>query len=322
MLHINSACVRRSSLLQNMGDFPLRSSVTWSNSRSPSLCGHRSVFKSPFFLEGICWFWSHLGRISVELIFETKDTCFKVLDHCCKVSFDPVTPRYWLREDQSAPTWATISFGDVLQKAWHKLASIFLGTSGPMWPLFFFGGLAFQLMVDWWFGFLGSPYERDCYLGVSLESQTTNPNHQLTISRALMVKKTSLGLGVKGTGREIESHWHPMTPCKSYDHPRESLRSHTPAYKSRFPDFHKPLWSNTAKHEDVLRDRCISMRMQMLQSIELLYIRPKGDVLNCGWSVTPRGFCGWPHFHTFPINCNVWIRTLQEAIICQSYSTA
>ena len=70
----------------------------------------------------------------------------------------------------------------------------------------FFGGLAFQLMVNWWFGFLGSPCERDCYLGVSLESQTTNPNHQSTISRALMVKKKSSGLGVKGTAREIESH--------------------------------------------------------------------------------------------------------------------
>ena len=33
-----------------------------------------------------------------------------------------------------------------------------------------------------WFGFLESPYERDCYLGVPLESQTTNPNQQLTIS--------------------------------------------------------------------------------------------------------------------------------------------
>ena len=36
-----------------------------------------------------------------------------------------------------------------------------------------------QLMVHWWFGawwfgYLGSPYERDCYLGVALESQTTN----------------------------------------------------------------------------------------------------------------------------------------------------
>ena len=31
-----------------------------------------------------------------------------------------------------------------------------------------------QLMLNWWFGFLGSPYERDCYLGVSLESQTIN----------------------------------------------------------------------------------------------------------------------------------------------------
>ena len=45
-----------------------------------------------------------------------------------------------------------------------------------------------QLMVNcwfgaWWFGFLESPYERDCYLGVPLESKTTNPNQQLTISR-------------------------------------------------------------------------------------------------------------------------------------------
>ncbi len=40
-----------------------------------------------------------------------------------------------------------------------------------------------------WFGFLGSPYERDCYSGVSLESQTTNPNHQLTISWWLEIYK-------------------------------------------------------------------------------------------------------------------------------------
>ena len=45
-----------------------------------------------------------------------------------------------------------------------------------------------QLMVDcwfWgrrWFGFLESPYERDYYLGVPLESQTTNPNQQSTKS--------------------------------------------------------------------------------------------------------------------------------------------
>ena len=39
-----------------------------------------------------------------------------------------------------------------------------------------------QLMINWWFGFLGSAYERDCHLGVPLESQTTNPNHQFTIS--------------------------------------------------------------------------------------------------------------------------------------------
>ena len=38
--------------------------------------------------------------------------------------------------------------------------------------------------LGWWFGFLGSPHEReyDCYLRESLDSQTTNPNQQLTIS--------------------------------------------------------------------------------------------------------------------------------------------
>ena len=30
-------------------------------------------------------------------------------------------------------------------------------------------------------GFLGSPYEKDCYWRAPLESQTTNPNNQLTI---------------------------------------------------------------------------------------------------------------------------------------------
>ena len=32
--------------------------------------------------------------------------------------------------------------------------------------------------LGWWFGFLGSPHERDCYFGVALESQTTG--HQTT----------------------------------------------------------------------------------------------------------------------------------------------
>lgn len=32
----------------------------------------------------------------------------------------------------------------------------------------------------WWFGFLGSDDERDCYLAAPLESQPTNPKHQFT----------------------------------------------------------------------------------------------------------------------------------------------
>ena len=39
-----------------------------------------------------------------------------------------------------------------------------------------------QVTVNWCFGFRGSPYKRTCYLGVPLESQSTNLNHQLTIS--------------------------------------------------------------------------------------------------------------------------------------------
>ena len=42
-------------------------------------------------------------------------------------------------EDQSAPSWATISFGDVLQKvgSYDQLAVVFFGTS-EMWLLLFF----------------------------------------------------------------------------------------------------------------------------------------------------------------------------------------
>ena len=45
-----------------------------------------------------------------------------------------------------------------------------------------------QPMVNWWFGFLGSPHETDCYLAVLVESQTTNPNHQLATSWKLVVE--------------------------------------------------------------------------------------------------------------------------------------
>ena len=49
---------------------------------------------------------------------------------------------------------------------------VFVGFLFPQWLI---GGLG------WWFGFLESPYEGSCYLGVALESQTTNPNHQFAI---------------------------------------------------------------------------------------------------------------------------------------------
>ena len=52
-------------------------------------------------------------------------------------------------------------------------------------------------MINWWFGLVvgipGIPEnERDCYLGVSLESPTTNWNHQLTISSIRIMAKQSI----------------------------------------------------------------------------------------------------------------------------------
>ena len=57
-------------------------------------------------------------------------------------------------------------------RSWEKPAKNIVVSSE------FISSLNLQL-VDWWFGsrwfgFLGFPYERDCYLGVPLESQTTN----------------------------------------------------------------------------------------------------------------------------------------------------
>ena len=50
--------------------------------------------------------------------------------------------------------------------------------------------------VNWWFGLLGSPYERDCYLGASLESQTTNPR-PLKVYNSWEDFQTSSGRGEK-----------------------------------------------------------------------------------------------------------------------------
>ena len=50
---------------------------------------------------------------------------------------------------------------------WRNIPHLFFKATFPSWWLI--GGLG------WWFGFLGFPYERDCYLGEPLESQTTGP---------------------------------------------------------------------------------------------------------------------------------------------------
>ena len=50
--------------------------------------------------------------------------------------------------------------------------------------------------LGWWLGFLGFPYERDWYLGVPLESQTTNPNQQLNIGWQAQNKQIQSSLHV------------------------------------------------------------------------------------------------------------------------------
>ena len=40
--------------------------------------------------------------------------------------------------------------------------------------------------LGWWFGFLGSPYERDCYSEVPLKSQTTNQTTHLPLHMIVM----------------------------------------------------------------------------------------------------------------------------------------
>ena len=68
--------------------------------------------------------------------------------------------------------------------------------------------ICFQLMVDcWfgarWFGFLGSPYERDSYLGVSIESQTTGPQtNNLPLVERMESKKTHLKQNNRGPMRQ------------------------------------------------------------------------------------------------------------------------
>ena len=39
----------------------------------------------------------------------------------------------------------------------------------------------FDGLLNWWFGFLGCPYIKDCYLGVPLKSQTTGPQTKLPL---------------------------------------------------------------------------------------------------------------------------------------------
>jgi len=58
--------------------------------------------------------------------------------------------------------------------------------------------------LGWWFKFQGSPYERDCYLGAPLESQTTNPALVAYESTARLLKTEAAGLLLPGLAHAQE----------------------------------------------------------------------------------------------------------------------
>lgn len=134
MLHIYFAYVCRSSLLQNMR-LPCFASpevisdleqqqvtfVVW-----PQEC----VQITSFFRKEFVGFDVNWGGFPLSSSLKLK---IPVLDHCCKLVLilshldtDCNVSHQSLCEDQSAPTWATISFGDVLQKA-AQIGQNFLG---------------------------------------------------------------------------------------------------------------------------------------------------------------------------------------------------
>ena len=86
-----------------------------------------------------------------------------------------LTFRWWLKSIFWKQTFQSKTWGNMIfNPCWMVEEHILFRRCG-------------QPIVNWWFGarwfgFLGSPCEEDCYLGVPLETQTTNPNHQFTIS--------------------------------------------------------------------------------------------------------------------------------------------
>ena len=86
-----------------------------------------------------------------------------------------------------------------------------------------------QLMVNWWFGFLGSPYERDCYIGVPrVESQRTNLNHRFTISwHRITSPSTSLLRGHRNHPKHPQTAPSLLSPVQL----EESAMAETPRVK-------------------------------------------------------------------------------------------
>ena len=89
--------------------------------------------------------------------------------------------------------------------------------------IYYLCALVFQLMVNWWFGLVvwicGIPEnERDSYLVVPLESQTTNPNRQLTIT--LRIIGPSNGRGALNLYRRGVLVLKPARPLRGFRIPR------------------------------------------------------------------------------------------------------
>ena len=70
----------------------------------------------------------------------------------------------------------------------------------------------YQLIEYWWLGFLGFPYERGCYFGITIESQTTGPKPSWWLNQPIWKMWSSqIGSSPQVLGAKIKKHMKPPT---------------------------------------------------------------------------------------------------------------
>ena len=115
-------------------------------------------------------------RYSVQMVFDGDAPSLKL--RLCPWKLTVGRPRLPFGMAWPIFQGQNVLIGVFLSKQWFKYCLF------PNLSDIFSTGLKSRSVRQWligalgrWFGFLGSSYERDCYLGVPLEFQTTNPNH-------------------------------------------------------------------------------------------------------------------------------------------------